>query len=168
MTNTNLWDSEFAKCKSEFPKFRVRRFDDNWFSRLFWKLFSTASGVTFWNTIYVDPALIGNDRGAELLAHEIVHVRDQHRWNVLFFLSYLFLPIGPGLRAIWEWRAYKETLRWIHEHMNEDYPQEYKDYIEDYYCQWVAHLFSGPNYLWMWPFYTAMYKKAKNFVDSLT
>jgi len=164
-----LYTEVFDRCFAEFPKFNVKPFSSSWWGRLMKAtIWRGAAGITFWNTIIVDDDLIGTEKGAELLSHEVVHVRDQHRWLILFPLSYfLLLPVGPSLKAVWEWRAYKETLRWVHEHPNDSWNQEYRNYIDDYYCQWVASQFVSPMYFWMWPFKSAMYKKAKDFVASL-
>jgi hypothetical protein len=83
-----------------------------------------------------------------LLCHEAVHLRDARRFPVFFQLSYLLLPpVGPGFRALWEWRAYRETLR--------------VDYalwgmIPDAQLDRIADRFAGPDYLFMWPFRTGL------------
>lgn len=167
MTELDLYSQQLDKCLQEFPKLQVRSFGDDILSTLIKKISPGAAAITLYNTIYMDKPLVGTQRGAEVLHHEIVHVRDQHRWSILFFLSYLLvLPIGPSFKAFWEWRAYKEDLRWIHEHPVDN--QDYQKYLEDYYCQWVAEQFCSPLYLWMWPFKDKMYNKARNFLASLS
>ena len=161
-----LWEDELARCTAEFPKISVKQFGSDWFSRLVKVISPGTTGLTLWNTVYIDSGEFGNDRGAETLSHEAIHVGDQHRWNVLFFLSYWILPVGPSLKAIWEWRGYRENLRWIHDHPLGNDPA-YNQYIQDYYCQWVASEFCGTMYLWMWPFKNVMYKKAKDFIANL-
>lgn len=168
MTEKQLYDSVLAKCVSEFPKFKVTPFEEApWFIKLLSKIiWKGAAGVTFWNTVFVASGYVDTAKGAQLLSHEIVHVRDQHRWLILFPITYfLILPVGPSLKAVWEWRAYRENLRWVREHPSSD--AAYQAYIEDYYCKWVADQFSNSMYLWMWPFWKSMYSKSKNFLDSL-
>ena len=70
-------------------------------------------------------------------------VRDQRRWNVLWWLSYLLLlPIGPGLRAVWEWRGYRMTLL---------AEMERRGAISGYTQQNVVDWLCGPLYLWCCP-----------------
>ncbi len=55
--------------------------------------------MTLRRTIWMNPAIIGTDDGAQALRHEAVHVRDQARWGPLFFISYFLLPVGPSVDA---------------------------------------------------------------------
>lgn len=169
MINLDLYTNVFNTCRNEFPKFNVKSFETSWFFRLMKKtIWRGAAAITFWNTIYIEDVFVGTERGAQLLSHEVVHVRDQHRWLILFPLSYfLLLPVGPSLKAVWEWRAYKEDLRWVHEHPGQ-WDETYQKYIEDFHCQWVASMFSSPMYFWMWPFKSEMYNKCKKFMASLS
>ena len=167
MTELEIYADQFKKCRDEFPKFKTVVLGSTFFSKILKFVLRGAAGITFWNTVYIQEYLVGTEKGANLLAHEIVHVRDQHKWLILFPLSYLLLlPIGPSFKAVWEWRAYKEDLKWVHEHPVNDDP-EYQKYLEDFYCQWVASVFCGPMYLWMWPFKNYMYKKCTAYVESI-
>lgn len=140
-----------AKTQQEFPKLRVKRYRDNAFFFILMVLGWKMGATTIWNTIYMADDLIDTDRGVETLQHELVHVRDQHRWHVLFFLSYFLLPIGPSLKALWEWRAYKETLRVIWEDLKNEEPG-HRVYLLGWYGEWVAKQFWSAGYVWMWPF----------------
>ena len=78
-----------------------------------------------------------------LLRHEAVHLRDARRFPVFFQLSYLLLPpVGPGFRAYWEWRGYRETLRAEYEVWGE---------VPDALLDRIADRFAGPDYLYMLP-----------------
>lgn len=79
-----------------------------------------------------------------LLCHEAVHLRDARRYPLFFHLSYLLLPpVGPGFRAFWEWRGYRETLRVEYALWGE---------ITDAHLDSIADRFAGSDYLFMWPF----------------
>ena len=166
---TPAWDTELASCVAEFPKLHVRPFSDGWVWRVLKKLGWGMGGITLYNVIYLQDGEVGTDRGAMYLKHEIVHVRQQHKLWAFFFIAYELLPVGPSLKAVFEWEAYKEDLRAIREeyrsfqHTN----PAYYEHITDFYCQWVASQFVSPMYLWMWPFRAAMYAKAQAYVKSL-
>ena len=83
----------------------------------------------------------------EILSHESVHVRQYQRygfgnaWIGIFPVgfAYLFLPFPIGLaycRARLEWEAYAESLR-LNRSLDKDF---------------LVSQFTGPGYLWMWPF----------------
>ncbi|MEE2785877.1 MAG: hypothetical protein VX589_00960, partial [Myxococcota bacterium] len=79
-----------------------------------------------------------------ILRHEAVHLRDMQRFPMLFHVSYLLLlPIGPSMRAWWEWRAYRETLQ---------VQAELYGVISDADLERIAGRFTGPDYGFMWPF----------------
>lgn len=79
-----------------------------------------------------------------LLCHEAVHLHDARHWPILFELSYLLLlPAGLSLRALWEWRAYQESIRvevWR------------EGQLSAHSARRIAEAFTGPEYLFMWPF----------------
>jgi hypothetical protein len=141
-----LYETTVAAAQKEFPKFSVKSYTDNWFFGTLWKMGWRMGATTMYNTIYMDPALIGNDRAAMMLEHELVHVRDQHRWNILFFISYWVPPIGPSFKALWEWRAYKVDLQTV----AKTYATEPS--VLNFYADWVTSQFTGTTYMWMWPF----------------
>ena len=80
----------------------------------------------------------------ELLCHEAVHLRDMAQYPGFFQVSYVaLLPTGLTFRALWEWRAYKVSLA-----------AQYAVYgvIPSGYIEHIATRFTGPTYLFMWPF----------------
>lgn len=80
------------------------------------------------------------DQGLDVLAHEAVHVRDQRRWHVLWWLSYLGLGLGfLSLRGFWEWRAYRATLASVFERTGR---------VDLTTKNFVVRALSGPLYLW--------------------
>jgi hypothetical protein len=86
----------------------------------------------------------GAERIYKTLRHEAVHLRDARRFPLLFQLTYLFvLPSVLTLRALWEWRAYAETLRVEH---------ELHGPIPDRLLDDITARFVGPDYLFMCPF----------------
>lgn len=134
-----LWDAELAAL----PGVRVRSLTDSRVLRVLRRRGWAMSAMTVGRTIWMDPGIIGTDCGGQVLRHEAVHVRDQARWGFLFFLSYFLLPVGPSFRALWEARAYRETLRYIATHA----PWE-----RDWAVDWVTSRFTGPSYGFMFPF----------------
>lgn len=95
--------------------------------------------------VYMPRSLIGTEAGYLTLRHERVHIEDCFRWWVLpFMLSYLFLlPTALTLRAVWEMRAYKETLR-----------AELEVYgaVSDSRLDHIRRQFTSSAYFWMFPF----------------
>lgn len=69
--------------------------------------------TTIGRTIYV-PTSVGDPYAhPDVLEHELVHVRQWQRWGVLFWLSYVLLPLPVGLawfRFYWEREAYLVQL----------------------------------------------------------
>lgn len=79
-----------------------------------------------------------------ILRHEAVHLLDARRFPLIFHLSYLLLlPAGLTARAWWEWRGYVETMR-VEVAINGG--------VDDRMIDWIAERFTGPDYLFMWPF----------------
>lgn len=161
------WFEIRAKAHAEFPNLKIKRFSDSkilsYLTRHGWSM----AGVAFYNHIFLKDEYFETNRGAEILRHELVHIRDEHKWHVLYFLSYfLLLPTVLTMRAFWEWRGYKETLRSIHEEYKDADPK-YREYILDYYCQWVTSQFTGASYFYMFPFSGNMYSRCQNFIKSL-
>lgn len=99
-------------------------------------------GLTIAPFVFVKRSVRG--RGlADVCAHEVIHLRDQRRWHVIFFLSYLFLlPLGPGFRAFWEWRAYRRNLEREFALSRSISPET---------VEWLVEVFTGRRYLWMLP-----------------
>jgi hypothetical protein len=95
--------------------------------------------------VYMPRSLIGTEAGYLTLRHERVHIEDCFRWGVLpFVLSYLFvLPTVLSLRAHWEMRAYRETLRAEMEMYGE---------VSDARLEQIRRQFTSSAYFWMFPF----------------
>lgn len=82
----------------------------HWLAR--WSARRGAAAFTFGCRVYMLDELVGTARGAMLLAHEEVHARDQRRWGLLFYLTYVGLGFGLlSLRGFWEWRGYRAEIR---------------------------------------------------------
>lgn len=155
--NSPRWDRTLAGAINRWPKLRVVAFEDSVLLWLPGHLGWRAGGLTLWNTVYLHRDRIGTDDGASTLRHELVHVADQHRWHILFFLSYLFvLPIGPSFKAYWEWRAYQVNL--LDEQLR-------MGSVDDKFRDWVDRQFTTIRTLWSWPF--GMRKRIDRFVERI-
>jgi len=168
-TTTQAWNTEITRLTTAYPKFKARLYTDSrvwgWFKK---HILKWAAATTVGYTVYFDASQYGTNRGAETLKHEGAHIADWKRWNVLMTFSYIFLlPAVFTMRAYWEWQGYKETLRSVHDEYKMT-SASYYAYVTDYYCQFVADEFAGPNYLWMFPFRNYMYKKCQRFISTLS
>lgn len=146
------FDRIVDEIRAEFPRVRIVPKHESRLMRLAFNLglmrlwcprFMETYTTVFGSTIAMPAWLIGTTSGARVLRHERVHLRDARSWPVLFHLSYVLLPIGPSFRALWELRAYRETLRC---------ELEATGRISDGTLAFVASQFTGSSYLWMWPF----------------
>lgn len=100
--------------------------------------FMTNFTTTIGRTIYCPNGQIMES----VLAHELVHVADFKKYHVWFVFSYLlFPPMFITMRAFWEKRAYKETIRCF----LKDYPNGDMSFFKDF----LVSQFTGSNYLWM-------------------
>lgn len=99
--------------------------------------------LLFW--VWMPTAIIGTYAGYKVLRHERRHMRDARNCGILpYALSYCFLlPIGPSMRAFWEWRGYLETMVVELEDFGE---------IRDSTLDLIVTQFTTSVYLWMWPF----------------
>lgn len=95
--------------------------------------------------VYMPESRIGSESSYTTLRHERVHMRDCFRSGILpFVISYLFLlPAVFTLRAIWEMRAYAETMR---------AELEQTGRISDMTVQHIADQFTSSSYFFMFPF----------------
>lgn len=155
--------------KEKFPGFKVRFKSDSAlmkiFNRLmFWnKNFMTNSItiVPMLRRMYVPNNFFKERRASasmSTLRHEEVHLEDSVNFFPFFSLSYiLLLPIGPGFRALWEMRAYKESIRARIEY-------RYTDLT--HYIEHVTNLFCNSTYLFMFPFRKFIEKRLKKFYTS--
>lgn len=141
--------------EEELPRFAVCYKDESGFQRLLGKLLRpfNRTYMTRYTTVMFGRVYFPSRRWREKigplgiwerLRHEAVHLRDQRRFPVLFQVSYLLLlPSVFTMRAVWEWRAYAETLRAL---------AEAEGAIEDKELDEIERRFVGADYLFMFPF----------------
>lgn len=144
-----------AALRRELPRFAIAYKDESrlqgLIARLVWpfnRTYATRYTTVMFGKVYFPSRAWCADCGARsiyaTLRHEAVHLRDMRRFPVIFHLSYLaVLPAGLTMRAFWEWRGYRETLR-VHAELDGDIP----DYVLDH----IERCFTGPDYLFMCPF----------------
>jgi hypothetical protein len=144
------WFSTLEGLKKEFPKFRVVIKDESklmkffaFFLNPFNPRFMDQFTVTLGQTIYMPRWMVGKDFAVEVLRHEAVHIRDSKKWGLLYYISYCILPIGPSFRAYWEFRGYSESIK---------VEFEQKGFVSSQSMEFFAKQFTGPNYLFMFPF----------------
>lgn len=101
--------------------------------------------TTILSRVYMPRSLIGTRQGYAVLRHEKVHIEDCFRWGVVpFVVSYLLLlPAVLTLRAYWEMRAYRETLR---------AELELDGAVSEASLERIGRQFSSSAYFWMFPF----------------
>lgn len=95
--------------------------------------------TTLARTIYYPAGIADPLDHRGVLEHELVHVRQWERWNVILWLTYLLLPLPLGLawfRWRWEREAYLVQLRRAANRKNE-------------IVRIVESLWTG--YGWPWP-----------------
>lgn len=100
-----------------------------------------------------------------ILRHERVHMRQARRYTRLgFSLAYLFLPLPFGLaycRAKFEMEAYEESIRARYELLG-------KSGLSGDFRESILSQFTGPAYLWMWPFRSYLERWYDGVVRTLT
>lgn len=164
-SNTYYWASTVLELKDRFPKFRIVIKDRSTLMRFFGLLlrpfnpgFMDFYTVTLGQTVYMPRWMHGTDNGAKILRHEAVHIGDSIKFGLLYYLSYIILPIGPSFRAIWELRAYTETMQ-----------IEYNLYghVKETTIKFIAGQFTESSYLWMFPFPKTIDKILRKRADRL-
>lgn len=146
------YERELAR---ELPRFKVCYKDESALQRLIGKVvwpfnrtYMTNYTTVMFGRVYF-PTKAWRDRVVpqviyETLRHEAVHLRDARRFPIVFQLSYLFLlPAVFSARAIWELRAYSESIR-VHAEIWGKVPDSMLQRLED--------RFAGPDYFYMCPF----------------
>lgn len=99
--------------------------------------------VTIGSTVYLPDHIEDPWDYEQLLRHEAIHVFQFRRWGVLFWLTYLLLPLPAGL-AWFRWRWEREA--YLTSEIMGAAPHN-----RDRMAQWVASLMWSPNYFWAWP-----------------
>lgn len=103
-------------------------------------------------TVYVPEswADMTDQQRCVILRHERVHMRQRVRYGMaLFSFLYVLFPLPGGLayfRTKFERSAYEESVRATAEYYGNGFVRSYK-----FRC-YILGQFSGPSYLWMWPF----------------
>ncbi len=148
--------------RAELPRFAVCFKDESPLQRLIGRLLRPFNGayMTRYTTVMFGRVYFPNRDWYErvgprhiyrTLRHEAIHLRDARRFPLLFQVSYLAaLPAVFTMRAVWEWRAYRETVRvWFE--TDGDCPAEVLDSIEQ--------AFVSSDYLFMFPFRRAIRRR---------
>jgi hypothetical protein len=161
----NLFDDYVIALQAEFPKFKIVEKKTsklmqffNFFAKLWTPTFLTNITTVIGTTVYMPKWLMSTDSGYVVLRHEAVHMRDTKKWSILMGITYFIPPVGPSMKAIWEFRGYMETLRVWH---------ELGWYTNGQEIDWLVSQFTGPAYLWMWPFKASLTKKFRAEFDRL-
>jgi len=154
----------------ELPRFAIRYKDESrvqrglatfvWpFNRRYLDVYTT---VMFGRVYFPSRAwceAVGPEAVYRILRHEAVHLRDARRWPVLFAVSYVLgAPSIFTLRAIWEARAYAESLR---------VSMELEGDVSDAELERIARLFTGAEYLFMCPFPRFVRRRLRSLRDRL-
>lgn len=159
----NVFLKTMAEVQVEAPTFRIVRKSDSKLMRAIDVLlrvvtlgsqdrFMTHYHTTLGNTLYVGDTWDGLDdrTKAIVLRHELAHIRQQKKFGPLgYAVTYLFFvfPVGFAYgRALIEWQAYSETIRATLEIKGPDAAKS------PVLKQQIISQFTGPSYLWMWPF----------------
>jgi hypothetical protein len=158
-----------AEISAEFPAFMVIMKGD---SRLMGAIDAFLKVVTLWRmkafltgfittvgyTVYVPAAIWGDPNPFGMLCtlrHERVHMRQRRKYGmVLFTFLYLFFPLPAGLayfRMKFEREAYTESLMAAAE-----LGQSPDVVFGESWRNVVVTSFTGPSYLWAWPFKKAI------------
>ncbi len=152
-----------AEMRREFPRFRLVHKRGDRLSRAIdraLKIISLGGQSTYmteYRTVIGDTLYLpdGWDETAAVdriicLRHERVHLRQRRRYTLPgMTILYLLLPLPIGLawfRARLEWEAYRETLRATCELKGREAVRDPE------LRERMIRRFTGPAYLWMWPF----------------
>ena len=157
------YNALLEEIRQEFPRFRLVRKDQSRFQRaLHYGLIAITLGgmrgylehyqTTIGYTIYVTSDWDERDARERYvtLRHELVHLRQFHRYTLIgMAILYLLVPLPMGLsyfRARFEKEAYEESIRTAAQVYSMDHVRrgDFRDR--------VIRQFLGPSYGWMWPF----------------
>lgn len=169
MTPQDRWNHVVAAISDDVEGFEVCFKDESSFHRLlgFFSVWSWSTNdqgervygymdmtTTMGNKIWFpSEAYVQEHLPANTLEHEWVHMKDAQTFfgwlsflpavlnRMLFSVVYLVVLPWPGfVRAYAELRAYRRSLELVPEEKHEQYKA------------WVLEQFTGPSYLYMWPF----------------
>lgn len=161
----NKYHTLFARYRALYPRLNVVKKDESRLMQtIFWPLKKLTGNnynnytTTIGSTIYVPPDFGAwpDDERYILLRHEAQHVKQFHRWpfgiwawplnHLLMGLAYLFLlPVFLTMRAYFERAGYTQTILATYECYGIGDSQ-----AQEAYAEWIADVFSGSSYLWMW------------------
>jgi hypothetical protein len=158
---------DLVKSLEKWPLFRLND-TDHWGNRLIsWvvrktqkvdiAIYPKAFGPFVWMPKYQ----MGTKNGYRVLCHEGTHVKDFWKFGgPLFYLSQYVLPYGPCFTALWEYRAYVETMR-------ADF-KLYGSILKTDPQRYAEALASKPyRYAWPWPkLMTKWFEKAKAKIEA--
>lgn len=158
----------------EFPGFRLVRKQESRFQRAIhhgltaitlggMRSYLDSYQTTIGKTIYVTSDWDERDARDRYitLRHELVHIRQFHRYTLPgMAILYLLVPLPMGLayfRAHFEKQAYEESIRTAAVVYDIEYVRSgpFRDHI-------IAQ-FLGPSYGWMWPFR----RRIENWYDAI-
>jgi len=124
--------------------------------------------TTIGNTVYTPDhwAAWPEYSQVRILKHEKIHMQQSKKYGrILYSFLYLFFPLPFLLcyfRAKFEKEAYAETIRVAYEQFGDKA-------LNEAFKQFIIKQFTGPSYLWMWPFpqslenwYNSVVEKVKN------
>ncbi|MFT5433277.1 MAG: hypothetical protein ACI9OJ_003982 [Myxococcota bacterium] len=144
-----------AELRRELPRFEICYKDESPLQRVIGKLvwLFNRSYMTNYTTVMFGRVYFPNRKWAERLGprpvlltlrHEAVHLRDMKRFPLIFQLTYLFVfPTVFSMRAIWELRAYRESIR---------AQGELYGSVQQRDIEFIVERFTGADYLFMFPF----------------
>jgi hypothetical protein len=134
----------------------------NVFVWLFNRRFMRDYTTTVLGKLYMPVDLQFTEYELSILDHEEEHLRQSKMLTpVLFNFSYLFvLPAVFTFRAYFEYKAFLKTLEYkVRKHG--------KDYTKLTVVPWIIKQFTGPSYLFMFPFAGFLERKMLEYIDNL-
>jgi len=164
MPSTSHYEILCDRIVEEFPRFKIRERDRSWLLPLFWILSKISSqdysryATTVFSTVYVGSkwGFMSDREKYVVLRHELIHIRQFHRFpfgRQLWLLNYLLmpfcylllLPFVWTMRAGFEREGYTQTLLACYE-----LDGTISDTQMEHRARWMAMVFGGSAYAWMW------------------
>jgi hypothetical protein len=163
--NKTVYTDTLIDVAAEFPEFELQYKDSSRLMRaidIALKVISLGNARGFMSDyvttlgykVYLplDWVAMPDETKACVLRHEAVHMRQRRKYGmVLFALLYLFIPLPIGLayyRTKFEKEAYAESMRCAFRF----YERGAYLLTDPRYKDRIVSQFTGPGYLWMWPF----------------